>query len=82
MMHIHTLYQWQNQMIVMLKHTDRTVCSDGVLQHLQEGPSRQLAQGEEDREISLLPQKGQQSQNIQWPFCQRTIIFEESILNA
>ena len=81
-MHIHSLHQRQCQIVIMLKHTDRTVGADDVFQYLQDGAARQLAQGKVERHLYLLPQHGKQGHEVQRPFGQLTVILEENILDA
>ncbi len=82
MVHRHALYQGQSHVMEILEHADGTVVTDGVFHDLQGSTASQFTQGKEERPSNLLPQQGEQCQNIQRPFSHHTIILEESILNA
>ena len=80
-MHLHPLHQRQHHILGMLERTHRTVAGKRVFQDLQHPASRQFAQGEEDRQLDLLPEQREQRQDIDRTFGHHGIILKESILN-
>ena len=82
MMQLDPLHQRQNHILVVLEHASRALGIEEKLQYLYDGTSRQFADGKEDGHLLLLPEDGQQRQDIQQSLGQRRVVLEEGVQEA